>query len=236
MSIHRAHSDRSRRSRSVHAAGFTLIELLVVISIISLLMAILLPALKQARQVAQMSQNLSNLRQVQIALYGYATDNDDRLPFGNTAAGTRWGQTLVNGDYLPDKNLFWSPLRDRDAIKNTSFSGYSVNGRGAMPDEGSGYLPRRMSVKLPHSELLIITEAFSVPHRTLGYDGMYTLQPGDSSRLLFTFQGSVAQAYLDGHVVADSSVDLGYEAIDPYAGTWLVANVPFRTAPWYDMR
>jgi len=60
--------------------GFSLIELLVVISIVALLVGILLPVLGSARDSARSAQCLSNLRQMGIALQGYATTEHDYLP------------------------------------------------------------------------------------------------------------------------------------------------------------
>jgi len=62
--------------------GFTLIELLVVIAIVSVLLAILSPALRQARDHARRAACASNLRQVGAAIYVYAHDFDDTIPFG----------------------------------------------------------------------------------------------------------------------------------------------------------
>jgi len=66
-------------------SGFTLIELLVVIAIIAVLAALLLPALAAARERGRRAACLSNLRQLGLAMHGYAGDSDGRIPFGPKA-------------------------------------------------------------------------------------------------------------------------------------------------------
>ena len=61
------------------AGGFTLIELLVVIAIIALLMGILLPALSRAKKQGQAVRCQSNLKQIGLAMYLYAEDNDRKV-------------------------------------------------------------------------------------------------------------------------------------------------------------
>lgn len=60
--------------------GFTLIELLVVVAIIALLVGLLVPALGTARRAAQEAVVSNGLRQIAIAVTGYATDGKDTLP------------------------------------------------------------------------------------------------------------------------------------------------------------
>jgi prepilin-type N-terminal cleavage/methylation domain-containing protein/prepilin-type processing-associated H-X9-DG protein len=64
--------------------GFTLIELLVVIAIIALLMGILMPALSRARKQGQGVRCLSNLKQIGVAAYLYAQDNNLLIPRDET--------------------------------------------------------------------------------------------------------------------------------------------------------
>lgn len=83
---------------------FTLVELLVVISIIAILAGLLLPVLNQARDKVQAIQCINNLKQIGIAHFGYAHDNQDWVtgPRANHFGNGRWYFGVI--PYLPSIN------------------------------------------------------------------------------------------------------------------------------------
>jgi prepilin-type N-terminal cleavage/methylation domain-containing protein len=83
------------KNQSTHR-GFTLIELLVVIAIIAFLAAILFPVFAAAKDSAKGSQCLSNLKQVSMAFFLYAGDNDDMLPRRDGCLRGKLGQPNPN--------------------------------------------------------------------------------------------------------------------------------------------
>ncbi len=71
-------------SRNQRRSGFTLIELLVVISIIAVLIALLLPAVQAAREAARRAQCTNNLKQIALAMHGYADIYQGLPPLGSS--------------------------------------------------------------------------------------------------------------------------------------------------------
>ena len=94
--------------------GFTLIELLVVIAIVGILIGLLLPAVQSARESARRAQCKNNLKQLGLALAGYA-DTSGGLPPGYVSAydrvnqretGTGWGWGSMALPWLEQRPLF----------------------------------------------------------------------------------------------------------------------------------
>jgi prepilin-type N-terminal cleavage/methylation domain-containing protein len=123
------------RTRKPISHGFTLIELLVVIAIIAILAALLLPALARSKERAKRISCLNNLKEIAVADFMYAGDNNDHV----VDSGTLGGTTVVHPYELDAPNLVnWAAygltIPDIPAgVANPSANSFSCPNRPGLP-------------------------------------------------------------------------------------------------------
>src|SRR4051794_7918702 len=92
--------------RRARRGGFTLIELLVVIFIIAVLIALLLPAVQSAREAARRGSCANNLKQIGLAMHGYATAVGS-LPWASGPSDNNdWSALVMMLPYMEQANLY----------------------------------------------------------------------------------------------------------------------------------
>lgn len=77
--------------------GFSMIELMMVVSIVAILSLLILPALQRSREKARGSVCLSNMRQMAVAMFNYASDKEDDLPWASRADRNGRGDWVWGG-------------------------------------------------------------------------------------------------------------------------------------------
>jgi prepilin-type N-terminal cleavage/methylation domain-containing protein/prepilin-type processing-associated H-X9-DG protein len=153
----------------LRSTGFTLVELLVVIGIIGLLMALLVPTLSGTRRQAGAVQCASNVRQLCIALFGYAADHKGKFPsnLSGPAPGSLWHLPWMAGGYVckegATKDGVFTCPDDREGAKRS----YAMNvwASSALEPTVAALTPKRGQLWGPtprdNSRLILITESWS---------------------------------------------------------------------------
>lgn len=116
------------RSRS---SGFTLIELLVVVAIIGLLSSVVLASLNNARAKAKDTRRVADLKQMQLALELYHSDNNAYPVAAWRSQCAAWGSVAAD-DVIPSLVPAHMPMfptdPDMNAAANDCCYIYNSNG------------------------------------------------------------------------------------------------------------
>jgi prepilin-type N-terminal cleavage/methylation domain-containing protein len=129
------------------ANGFSLMEILVAIAIIGILAVMIAANWQNLVLYTQRTASLGNLRQIGVAFFSYAGDNEMRLPrrVTDTNESAKWPRLIA--DYLGDVRVY-AAVGDRsnyifrgvdplsDARNNTSYIMNGYNDLGAFTNAG----------------------------------------------------------------------------------------------------
>ena len=150
-----------RKRPSGKTAGFTLVELLVVITIIGILIALLLPAVQAAREAARRMQCTNNLKQIGLALHGYAQTHNTLPPgcivriYDGNAAKKKfmpWEEATAGATYHGTSwMLMILPYMEQENLYSRWNFGTSVSGNAAVAqtDIAGFYCPTRRTKLRP---------------------------------------------------------------------------------------
>jgi len=210
--------------RAPDQAGFTLVELLVVITIIAILASLSLPFYRLGIAHANKAKCESNLRQIGVAMFGFAAENDENLPesggvipYGTTDPTTKtcgWCQQLEPyvgpGTGVGGKDtIFQCPDSSKVIPENQTYS-YFNGAHAALADTG-GFAPVSLiKVKSPSQHIMAGDIAVAGLFTSDDADkDDYTQDPafGGNAGTIPIHLGASNVLFYDGHVASLKKFD-----------------------------
>ncbi len=208
--------------------GFSLIELLVVVAIIGILIALLLPAVQAARSAARRTNCASNLRQIGLAIRGYADSHRGRFP-DNAHTGESWIYTIAPYmENVDEIRICPDDPKGLDRLKN-KLSSYVMNSY-LTSEIGSNEFNNYNKIKATSKTIACFELADGKAaddatsdhiHAHLWFTGVTVSQ----GTVLKTIERDIATSrhgsfahylYLDGHVELLSSTQISEWAVKPF--------------------
>lgn len=207
--------------------AFTLTELLVVISVIAILAAMLLPAITIVKSMANRSKCANNLRQMGMANFGYADENDNLYVYGcffkaDGTLSTRWFgargftdkiETLVTSNYVwSTRNLCpnQNPIPSRVNMAESSYGYNFLVGFGvswSAPKSNFYYSWSVTQIATP-SRTMMFSDGIDWSLYQSGVWYTDDQQASNGGMVAPRHRGSANSVFFDGHVESKSQAEL----------------------------